>query len=197
MLARRAPARRDAPCRRASPPSSARTRCRRKPTATRPVTSTTSATMLPADRRDGLADAVDAFCEGIAFSPDETARVFAAAQAAGLPVKLHADQLSNLHGAALAGRVRRPVGRPSRIYRRGRRRRDGAGRHVAVLLPGAFYFLRETQTPADRGVAPAWRADRDRHRLQSRHLADHVAALGDEHGGDPVPHDGRGSASPA
>src|SRR5690606_12852661 len=60
--------------------------------------------MLPAVAAEGLADAVDAFCEGIAFSPDETARVFEAAKARGLPVKLHADQLSNLHGAALAAR---------------------------------------------------------------------------------------------
>ena len=60
--------------------------------------------MLPALAADGLADAVDAFCEGIAFSPEQTARVFERAQQLGLPVKLHADQLSNLHGAALAAR---------------------------------------------------------------------------------------------
>ena len=76
--------------------------------------------------QNGLADAVDAFCEGIAFSPEQTARVFAAAKAPGLPVKLHADQLSNLHGAKLAAELRRAVGRSSRIHRRGRRRRDGA-----------------------------------------------------------------------
>ena len=58
--------------------------------------------MIPALAQEKLADAVDAFCEGIAFSPEQTARVFAAAKAAGLPVKLHADQLSNLHGARLA-----------------------------------------------------------------------------------------------
>ena len=58
--------------------------------------------MIPAIARGKLADAVDAFCETIAFSPEQTARVFVAAQAAGLPVKLHADQLSNLHGARLA-----------------------------------------------------------------------------------------------
>src|SRR5262249_60674305 len=60
--------------------------------------------MLPAVAREGLADAVDAFCEGIAFSVEQTSRVFEAARALGLPVKLHADQLSNLHGAALAAR---------------------------------------------------------------------------------------------
>jgi imidazolonepropionase len=60
--------------------------------------------MLPAIAREGLADAVDGFCEGIAFSPEQMARVFDKARALGLPVKLHADQLSNLHGAALAAR---------------------------------------------------------------------------------------------
>ncbi|MGQ3281210.1 MAG: imidazolonepropionase, partial [Shinella sp.] len=58
--------------------------------------------MLPAIAAEGLADAVDGFCEGIAFSTEEMTRVFDAAKAHGLPVKLHADQLSNLHGAALA-----------------------------------------------------------------------------------------------
>jgi imidazolonepropionase len=60
--------------------------------------------MLPAIAAEGLADAVDAFCETVAFSPEETSRVFAAARAHGLPVRLHADQLSNLRGAALAAR---------------------------------------------------------------------------------------------
>ena len=63
--------------------------------------------ILPALAREGLIDAVDGFCEGIAFSPEEIARVFEAARALGLPVKLHADQLSNLHGAALAARFAR------------------------------------------------------------------------------------------
>src|SRR5258708_16231050 len=57
-------------------------------------------TMLPKIAAEGLADAVDAFCEGIAFSPEETAHVFAKAKAIGLPVRLHADQLSNLHAPA-------------------------------------------------------------------------------------------------
>jgi len=58
--------------------------------------------MLPAAARAGLADAVDAFCEGIGFSPEQTSRVFEHARALGLPVKLHADQLSDLGGAGLA-----------------------------------------------------------------------------------------------
>ena len=60
--------------------------------------------LIPHIAREGLADAVDGFCEGIAFSPDEIAQVFTAAAAHGLRVKLHADQLSNLHGAALAAK---------------------------------------------------------------------------------------------
>jgi imidazolonepropionase len=103
--------------------------------------------MLPAIAREGLADAVDAFCEGIAFSPEQTARVFAAAKAAGLPVKLHADQLSNLHGARLAA-MHGALSADHLEYTD----EDGvaAMAHagtVAVLLPGAFYVLRERQLP--------------------------------------------------
>jgi imidazolonepropionase len=104
--------------------------------------------MLPAIAAAGLADAVDGFCEGIAFTPEQIARVFEAAKAHGLPVKLHADQLSNLHGAALAARYRRAVGRSPRTHRR--RAGVAAWRPagtVAVLLPGAFYFMRETKLP--------------------------------------------------
>ncbi|HEY0331396.1 MAG TPA: imidazolonepropionase [Rhodopseudomonas sp.] len=104
-------------------------------------------TMLPAIAADGLADAVDAFCEDIAFSPEQVARVFAKARALGLPVRLHADQLSNLHGAALAARF----GALSADHLEyadddGVAAMARAGT-VAVLLPGAFYFIRETQTP--------------------------------------------------
>lgn len=103
--------------------------------------------MLPAVARAGLADAVDAFMEGIAFSRDQTARVFQAAKALGLPVKLHADQLSNLGGASLAAEF-------SALSADHLEHTDGAGiaamakaGTVAVLLPGAFYFLRETAKP--------------------------------------------------
>lgn len=103
--------------------------------------------MLPALARDGLADAVDAFCEGIAFSPEQTARVFAAARAHGLKIKLHADQLSNLHGAQLAA----DYGALSADHleytdEEGASAMAKAGT-VAVLLPGAFYMLRETKVP--------------------------------------------------
>ena len=103
--------------------------------------------IVPAAARDGLADAVDAFCERIAFSPAQCERVFAAARAAGLPVKLHADQLSDLGGAALAARH----GALSADHLEWTTE-DGvaamaAAGTVAVLLPGAFYFLRETRQP--------------------------------------------------
>jgi imidazolonepropionase len=104
--------------------------------------------MLPTIAREGLADAVDGFCEGIAFSPEQMARVFDKARALGLPVKLHADQLSNLHGAALAARYG-ALSADHLEYAD----EDGAvamaqAETVAVVLPGAFYFLRETQKPA-------------------------------------------------
>ena len=103
--------------------------------------------MVPAIARDNLADAVDAFCEGIAFSPPQTARVFNAAAAAGLPVKLHADQLSNLHGAALAAE-HGALSADHLEYTDD----DGVAAMAragttAVLLPGAFYVLRERQMP--------------------------------------------------
>ncbi len=103
--------------------------------------------MLPAAAAAGLADAVDAFCEGIAFSPDQTAQVFERARALGLPVKLHADQLSDLGGAALAARFGAlSADHLEYTSEAGVRALANAGT-VAVLLPGAFYFLRETKLP--------------------------------------------------
>ena len=103
--------------------------------------------MIPAISREQLADGVDAFCENIAFSPQQTGRVFAAAQEAGLPVKLHADQLSNLHGAKLAAE-HGALSADHLEYTD----KDGVAAMarsgtVAVLLPGAFYVLREKQVP--------------------------------------------------
>jgi imidazolonepropionase len=103
--------------------------------------------MLPAIADAGLADAVDAFCEGIGFTPEQTARVFEAARARGLPVKLHADQLSDLGGVGLAARF----GALSADHieyagDEGLAAMAAAGM-VATLLPGAFYFVRETQLP--------------------------------------------------
>ncbi|SNS07700.1 imidazolonepropionase [Sphingomonas laterariae] len=103
--------------------------------------------MIPAIAAEGLADAVDAFCEGIGFSPAQVDRIFSAARAHGLPVKLHAEQLSNLHGAALAA----SFGALSADHLEfldmdGIAAMARAGT-TAVLLPGAYYFVRETKLP--------------------------------------------------
>ncbi|OBQ61789.1 imidazolonepropionase [Mesorhizobium loti] len=106
-----------------------------------------AATILPDVAAEKLADAVDGFCEGIAFSPEQIARVFEKARALGLPVKLHADQLSNLHGAALAA----SYGALSADHleytdEAGAAAMAKAGT-VATILPGAYYFIRETKKP--------------------------------------------------
>ena len=102
---------------------------------------------LNAAHAKGLVDAVDGFCEGIAFSPDEMRLVFDAARSLGLPVKLHADQLSNLHGAALAA-VYQGLSADHLEYtdENGAAEMARTGT-VAVLLPGAYYFIRETKKP--------------------------------------------------
>jgi imidazolonepropionase len=103
--------------------------------------------MIPAVAESGLPDAVDAFCEGIGFSPAQVRRVFEAARAHGLPVKLHAEQLSNLNGAALASEFGALSADHLEFL-------DAAGvvamakaGTVATLLPGAYYFVRETKLP--------------------------------------------------
>jgi len=102
---------------------------------------------LPAIAAAGLADAVDAFCEGIGFSNAQTRRVFEAAEAYGLPVKLHAEQLSNLHGAALAAEFSAlSADHLEYVDEAGVQAMHKAGT-VAVLLPGAFYFLRDDHLP--------------------------------------------------
>ncbi|OZB21658.1 MAG: imidazolonepropionase [Rhodospirillales bacterium 39-66-50] len=103
--------------------------------------------MLPAVAKAGLADAVDAFCEGIAFTPQQVERVFEAAKARGLRVKLHAEQLSNLHGASLAARYGAlSADHLEHVDEQGVKALSASGT-VAVLLPGAFYFVRETHKP--------------------------------------------------
>jgi imidazolonepropionase len=103
--------------------------------------------VLPAAAREGLADAVDAFCERIAFTPAQTRRVFAAARDLGLRVKLHADQLSDLGGAALAAEFGAlSADHLEHANADGIRAMAAAGT-VAVLLPGAFHALRETHLP--------------------------------------------------
>ncbi|WP_419758931.1 imidazolonepropionase [Acidisoma sp.] len=103
--------------------------------------------MLPAVAAAGLADAVDGFCEGIAFSPEQIERVFNAARALGLPVKLHADQLTNGGGAALAARHGALSADHVEYTDEAGAAAMGAAGTVAVLLPGAFYMLRERQAP--------------------------------------------------
>ncbi|WP_455851939.1 imidazolonepropionase [Pantoea endophytica] len=103
--------------------------------------------LLPQVKAEGLADAVDAFCEHLAFSPEQVRTVFDAAKALGMPVKLHAEQLSALGGAALAA----SYGALSADHLEYATAADAQAmaQHdtVAVLLPGAFYLLRETQRP--------------------------------------------------
>lgn len=103
--------------------------------------------MLPVLHAEGLVDAVDAFCERIAFSTAQIERVFAAAQALQLPVKLHAEQLSDSGGAQLAARYGAlSCDHLEWLSAEGAQAMAAAGT-VAVLLPGAFYFLRETRLP--------------------------------------------------
>jgi len=106
-----------------------------------------SEVMMPKLAEAGLVDAVDGFCEGIGFSPTQTERVFAAAAALGLPVKLHAEQLSNLHGAELAARCGAlSADHLEHLDEAGVAAMAKAGT-VATLLPGAFYFVRESKLP--------------------------------------------------
>jgi len=103
--------------------------------------------MLPRIAHDKLADATDVFCEKIAFTPQETERVFAASAKAGIPVKLHADQLSDLGGAALAAKHKALSAEHLEYTSEDGARAMGAAGTVAVILPGAFFVLREKQLP--------------------------------------------------
>lgn len=95
----------------------------------------------------GLIDAVDAFCEGIAFSPAQIDRLFTAARALGLPVKLHAEQLSDLNGAVLAAKHNALSADHLEFLGPDGVAAMAAAGTTAVILPGAFYTLRETQMP--------------------------------------------------
>nr|WP_244540248.1 imidazolonepropionase [Kaistia soli] len=96
---------------------------------------------------EGLVDAVDGFCEGIAFSPQQIARVFDRARSLGLPVKLHAEQLSNLGGAELAASYQALSADHLEYLDQGGVDAMARSGTVAVLLPGSFYTLNEKQTP--------------------------------------------------
>lgn len=111
--------------------------------------------MLPALTSQGLVDAVDVFCERIAFSLAETEQVFRAAQALGLPVKLHAEQLSDMGGAALAARYGAlSCDHIEHLSSQGIAAMKAAGT-VAVLLPGAYYTLRDTHAPPIQALREA------------------------------------------
>ncbi|MBA3576975.1 MAG: imidazolonepropionase [Sphingomonas sp.] len=120
--------------------------------------------LIPAAAEAGLAEAVDAFCEGIAFTADEVERLFKAAQAHGLRVKLHAEQLSNRNGAALAAKYKAlSADHLEHLDEAGAQAMAKAGT-VAVLLPGAFYALQEKRKPPvqmlrDHGIAMAVATD--------------------------------------
>ncbi|WP_060509785.1 imidazolonepropionase [Pseudomonas sp. NBRC 111124] len=103
--------------------------------------------MLPALAAEGLVDAVDAFCEHLAFSPAQVEKVFIKAHELGLPVKLHAEQLSSLHGSSLAARYQALSADHLEFMTEEDAIAMAKAGTVAVLLPGAFYFLRETQLP--------------------------------------------------
>jgi imidazolonepropionase len=120
--------------------------------------------MIPAVARAGAADAVDAFCEAIGFTPAQTQRVFAAASAHRLDVKLHADQLSDTGGAALAAAAGALSADHLEYTNAAGVDAMARAATVAVLLPGAFYALRETQLPPiaafrERGVPMAVATD--------------------------------------
>ncbi|WP_260515113.1 imidazolonepropionase [Serratia fonticola] len=121
-------------------------------------------TIIPEAAAAGLADAVDAFCEHLAFSPEQVERVFAAAEQAGLPMKLHAEQLSALGGSALAARHHALSADHLEYATEQDAIAMAAAGTVAVLLPGAYYLLRETQCPPvelfrKHGVAMAIASD--------------------------------------
>ncbi|KPX03745.1 imidazolonepropionase [Pseudomonas syringae] len=103
--------------------------------------------MLPALAAEGLVDAVDAFCEYLAFSPAQVEQVFISAGQLALPVKLHAEQLSSLGGSSLAARYKALSADHLEFMTEDDAVAMAAAGTVAVLLPGAFYFLRETQLP--------------------------------------------------
>lgn len=103
--------------------------------------------LLPQVAREKLADAVDAFCEHLAFSPAQVTRVFEAAQRLGMPVKLHAEQLSSLGGSSLAAKFNALSADHLEYATEADVAAMAASGTVAVLLPGAFYLLREKQVP--------------------------------------------------
>jgi len=104
-------------------------------------------TLLPKAAKLGMADAVDAFCEGIAFSTEQVARYFKTAESLGLPVKIHAEQLSSLGGTAMAASFKALSADHIEFIEESDVKAMAESGTVAVLLPGAFFTLKETQSP--------------------------------------------------
>ena len=171
------------PVSRAQPPAWPPTPCRRStPDRADDYIDHICDEMLPALAAEGLVDAVDAFCEYLAFSPAQVERVFITAQELGLPVKLHAEQLSSLHGSSLAARYQALSADHLEFMTEDDAIAMAASGTVAVLLPGAFYFLRETQLPPMDALRKSRCEDRHRQRPQPGHLAGAVVAPDAEHG---------------
>ncbi len=151
--------------------------------------------MLPAVAAERLAEAADVFCERIAFTREQTERVFERARSLGLALRLHADQLSDGGGGEIAARYGALSADHLEYASDTSLQLMARSGVVAGLLPGAFYFLRETPLAADRTDARARRPDGGVDGLQPRDVADRVAPAGDEHGVRAVPHDCDRSAS--
>ena len=154
--------------------------------------------MLPVLAAEGLVDAVDAFCEHLAFSPAQVERVFQSAAHLGLPVKLHAEQLSSLHGATLAAR-HGALSADHLEYLTESDAGHGAGRHRGGAAAGRVLRAARNPAAASGSAAPPRRADSHFHRPQSGYLAGAVAAPDAEHGLHAVPPDagGRWPAPPS
>ena len=138
--------------------------------------------MLPAAISGGLVDAVDAYHERIAFNRDQTSAIFEYARSRGLPVRLHADQLSDCGGGDLAAQHAALSADHLEYASTASLERMAAAGVVAGLLPGAFYYLREKQLPAVEHDAISRDRDGGIQRLQSRDVAARFTAAGDEHG---------------
>ena len=151
-------------------------------------------TWLPALHEQGLLDAVDIFCESVGFSVVQAGRLFDAAARLGVPVKMHAEQLSNLGGSLLAATPWRAFLRPSGVRRRGggsQRSRPRARWRCSCRWRSSAW---RRSGAADRAAAPGRHRHGRRHRLQSGLGARQLAAPGDEHGDAPLRSDLRGGA---
>lgn len=138
-------------------------------------------TILPTLWQEGLFESVDVFCENVGFSPQQTERVFQAAQALGIPVKGHVEQLSSLGGAQLVSRYHGlSADHIEYLTEEGVAAMRESGT-VAALLPGAFYFLNETRKPPVE-LLRKYGADGGGDRFQPRHQPLRQPASGDEHG---------------